>query len=94
MPTIREKIIAVCRKLGWLGLRKLRIFSRNLSGRKSHLMKRADFKYYLAEFGILLIDSEVAFIYQLFDDNRKDEINFMVLYDSLIVLKIYNLGHF
>ena len=51
------------------------------------MIKRADFKYYLTDFGIVLNDSEVAFIYQAFDLNRKDEINFMKLYDSLNVAK-------
>jgi Ca2+-binding EF-hand superfamily protein len=86
MPTIQEKILSVCRKNGWIGLRKLRTFFRNLKGRKSDKIKRVDLKYYLIEFGIFLSDTEISYIYQVFDENRKDEINYMTLFDNLIVL--------
>lgn len=85
MPIIKEKILSVCKKNGWIGLRKLRTFFRNLKGRKSDKIKRVDLKYYLIQFGIFLSDSEISYIYQVFDENKKDEINYMTLFDNLIV---------
>ena len=86
MPSVKEKILLICRKSGWIGMRKLRIFLRNLTKRKSDKINKTNFKYFLADFGILLNDSEISYIYQIFDENRKDEINFMTFFDNLIVL--------
>jgi len=84
MPMIREKILSVCRKNGWTGMRKLRIFLRNLSKRKLNKINKANLKYFLSDFGIILTDNDLAYIYQIHDLNRKDEVNFMDFFDSLL----------
>jgi len=82
IPAIKEKILTVCRKNGWTGMRKLRIFLRNLTKKKSDKISRGNLKYFLAEFGIVLSDEKIANIYKLFDVDCKDEINFMDFFDS------------
>jgi len=65
-------------------MRKLRIFLRNLSKRKLNKINKANLKYFLADFGIILTDIDLAYIYQIHDLNRKDEVDFMDFFDSLI----------
>jgi len=84
MPSIKGKLIIACRKNGWIGMRKLRTFLRNLSKKKSDMINKVNFKYYLTEFGVVVSDAELASIFKIFDIKCKDEINFMHFLDSLI----------
>lgn len=84
IPLIKEKVLSVCKKKGWVGVRKLRIAFRNLKSRKSDIINRAEFKYFLNDFGISLLDSEISFIFLQFDQNRRDQINFMQVFDSFV----------
>lgn len=70
-------------KKGWLGLRKLKVFLRNLNKRKSNFINKADFKYFFTNFGIFLTNKEVDVIYEVFDNERKNEINFIEFLNNI-----------
>jgi hypothetical protein len=88
---IRAKIISACVKKGFVGLRKCRLFLKNLFKRKSEMIDKASMKYFLTNFGVFLIDKEVDFIYMVFDHQRKNEVNFNELLDSFQVYKFLNI---
>jgi hypothetical protein len=76
-PIIIQKVMEVCLKKGWMGLRKLKIFLRNLNKRKSNLIDKSNFKYFFINFGIIFSEKEVDFIYNKFDTKRNNHIDFM-----------------
>lgn len=70
---------------GWVGLRKLRKYLKGLNRKsdKNNFISRVDFKYYTANFGIVLSDAEIDFIFKKFDHKSKSEINFNEFLDTL-----------
>jgi len=76
-PIITQKVMEVCLKKGWMGLRKLKIFLRNLNKKKSNLIDKSNFKYFFINFGIVFTEKEVDFIYNKFDTKRNNHIDFM-----------------
>lgn len=76
-PIITQKVMDVCLKKGWMGLRKLKIFLRNVNKKKSNLIDKSNFKYFFINFGIVFTEKEVDFIYNKFDTKRNNHIDFM-----------------
>lgn len=82
---VKQNVLAACSRKGWIGLRKLRKFFKSLH-RKSHnnqFISKVDFKYFTANFGIILTDKEIDFIFKKFDHKNKSEINYNEFLDSL-----------
>jgi Ca2+-binding EF-hand superfamily protein len=75
-----------CIKKGWLGLRNLRVFLKNLTTRREDKIDKNNLKYFLINFGIALSDSEIAYIYEKHDDKRRCEISFNDFLDTLRVI--------
>ena len=75
-PEITRKVMETCFKKGSMGLRKLRIFLRNLHKRKSDFIDKSNFKYFFINFGITFTEKEVEFIYNKFDIKKNNHINF------------------
>lgn len=66
-------------------MRKLRKYLKGLNRKsdKNQFISRVDFKYYSANFGIILSDAEIDFIFKKFDHKNKSEINFNEFLDTL-----------
>lgn len=77
IPQIKEKVIGLCSKKGWIGLRKLKIYLRDITKGKKDQIDKADFKYFIAELGLLLNDHEINFIFDRFDTLKNNHINFI-----------------
>lgn len=78
---VRNKILLKCADNGWIGIRKLRIYFMNLKKRQSSLVDKADFKYFMVNFGILLNDSDVNYIFQAFDVRGRNQVCFNSVLD-------------
>jgi hypothetical protein len=74
---------------GWVGLRMLRKYLKGLNRKsdKNQFISRVDFKYYTANFGIILSDAEMNFIFKKFDHKNNSEINFIEFLDTLQINK-------
>lgn len=75
-------MLDTCERKGWIGLRSLKIYLRSLSQNKSDEITRSDFKYFVAKLGVMLTDEEIQFIFERFDKNRNNHINFIELFNS------------
>ena len=84
LPEISNKIFEVCVAKGWLGLRKLRVFLRNVTKKSSDVIDKNNFKFFFINFGIVFNEKQVEFIYSKFDVKRKNEINFNEFLDSFV----------
>ena len=83
-PEIKEKVIQSLRKKGWTGLRQIKIYLRNLYKRKCDCIDKTEFKYNIRQWGIdTLTDSDINMIYDKFDKNKNNKINFIEFFDSL-----------
>jgi len=82
---VKQTILSACMRKGWVGLRKLRKYLKGLNRKsnKNSFTSRVDFKYYTANFGIILSDPEIDFIFKKFDHKNKSEINFNEFLDTL-----------
>lgn len=69
----------------WINLRKLRKYLKNLNRKssKSEFIDSSYFKYFFVNFGIYLNDSEIKFIFEKFDKNRNNHINYNEFLDSM-----------
>ena len=74
---IKNKIISSCAKKGCFGLRMLKMYLLNLSGFKSLLIDRNNFKLHLAKQAIVLSDEEIDKIFRVFDIYKSDSVNFI-----------------
>ena len=87
IPEIKEetinKILKGCTIRGWIGLRALKCYLRNLSGHKSDIINKNDFKYHLAKQAILINDNDVDTIFAVFDKSKSDFINYISFLDSI-----------
>lgn len=82
--SIRSKFLNVIYKKGWLATRKYKQYLLNLSKRKSTIIEKSDFKYYSTNFGIYFSDSEIDFIYNLFDFSKNNKICYEKFINGLI----------
>ena len=78
-----NKILKGCSIRGWIGLRALKCYLRNLSAHKSEIINKNDFKYYLAKQAILLNDNDVDTIFAVHDKSKSDYINYISFLNSI-----------
>ena len=78
-----NKILKGCSIRGWIGLRSLKCYLRNLSAHKSEIINKNDFKYYLAKQAILLNDDDVDTIFAVHDKSKSDYINYIQFLNSI-----------
>ena len=77
-----NKILKGCSIRGWIGLRALKCYLRNLSAHKSEIINKNDFKYHLAKQAILLNDN-VGTIFAVHDKSKSDYINYISFLNSI-----------
>lgn len=83
-PEVKKKVIEGIRKKGWTGLRQIKIYLRNLFKRKSDIIDKTEFKFNVRKWGLdNLSDIDVDVIYDKFDKNKNNKINFIEFFDSL-----------
>lgn len=73
-------------KRGWVGVRKLRIFLKNLTKGKNNGIEKVNFKYFFANYGIVFDDKEIDYIFNTFENQKKDEINFNEFLDNFTLI--------
>ena len=78
-----NKIFKGCAIRGWIGLRELKCYLRNISGHKSDIINKNDFKYFLAKKAILLNDDDVDSIFAVYDVSKNDYINYIQFLNSI-----------
>jgi len=78
-----EKIFKGCAIRGWVGLRQLKCYLRNISAHKSDIMNKNDFKYFLAQQAILLNDNDIDSIFAVYDTSKRDFINYLEFLNSI-----------
>ena len=78
-----DKILKGCSLRGWIGLRALKCYLRNLSAHKSEIIDKNSFKYYFAKQAILLNDNDVDTIYAVHDTSKSDYINYINFLNSI-----------
>ena len=78
-----NKILKGCSIRGWIGLRALKCYLRNLSAHKSEIIDKNSFKYHLAKQAILLNDNDVDTIYAVHDTSKSDFINYINFLNSI-----------
>ena len=78
-----EKILKGMKRVGWCGLRLLKVYLRGLSGHKTEIIDKNGLKYHLAQKGILLNDEDMNGIFAEFDINKSDSLNFIDFLNSL-----------
>jgi Ca2+-binding EF-hand superfamily protein len=78
-----DKILKGCSIRGWIGLRSLKCYLRNLSAHKSEIINKNDFKYHLAKQAILLNDNDVDTIFAVYDKSKSDYINYITFLNSI-----------
>jgi hypothetical protein len=78
-----NKILKGCSIRGWIGLRALKCYLRNLSAHKSEIINKNDFKYHLAKQAILLNDKDVDTIFAVHDKSKSDYINYISFLNSI-----------
>ncbi len=86
---IRSKFLDKFFSIGWIGIRKYKQYLFNLSKRRTTLIDRSDFKHFTVGFGIYLQDSEIDFIYNLFDHNKQNKICYNQFIDQMIKVRYY-----
>ena len=78
-----NKIFKGCAIRGWIGLRELKCYLRNISGHKSDIINKNDFKYFLAKKAILLNDDDIDSIFAVYDVSKNDYINYIQFLNSI-----------
>lgn len=71
-------MLGICRKKGWVGIRKLRKYFKSLNRKNnSHqLISKVDFKYFSANIGLFFDDKEIEYIFEKYDHTNKNQINY------------------
>lgn len=80
---IVDKILKGCAKKGWIGLRALKCYLRNLSPHKCDIIDKNTFIYYLDKQGIRLELGEINEICAIFDKNKNDHINYIEFLNAI-----------
>ena len=78
-----KKIFKGCALRGWIGLRELKCYLRNLSGHKCDYISKNDFKYFFAKQAILLNDDDVDSIFEVYDISKNNYINYITFLNSI-----------
>ena len=78
-----NKILKGCAIRGWVGLRELKCYLRNLSGHRSDIINKNDFKYFMAKQAILLNDEDVDTIFKVYDVSKSNYINYIQFLNSI-----------
>ena len=78
-----NKILKGCSIRGWISLRALKCYLRNLSSHKSVRINKNDCKYHLAKQAILLNDYDVDTIFAVHDKSKSDYINYIHFLNSI-----------
>ena len=78
-----QKIFKGCSLRGWVGVRELKCYLRNLSGHKSDIINRNDFKYFLAKQAILLNDNDIDSIFAVYDVSKNNYIHYIQFLNSI-----------
>ena len=78
-----KKIFKGCSLRGWIGLRELKCYLRNLSGHRSDFINKNDFKYFFAKQAILLNDNDVDSIFEVYDVSKNNYINYIAFLNSI-----------
>ena len=78
-----DKILRGCALRGWVGLRQLKCYLRNISAHKSDIMNKNDFKYFMAQQAILLNDEDINSIFAVYDVSKNDHINYIQFLNSI-----------
>ena len=78
-----QKIFKGCAIRGWVGLRQLKCYLRNISAHKSDVMNKNNFKYFLAMQAILLNDNDIDSIFAVYDTSKRDFINYLHFLNSI-----------
>ena len=81
-----NKILKGCAIKGWVGLRELKCYLRNLSGHRSDIINKNDFKYFMAKQAILLNDEDVDTIFKVYDVSKSNYINYIQFLNSIIFI--------
>jgi Ca2+-binding EF-hand superfamily protein len=77
--------LIACISKGWLGLRNLRIFLKNLTKKRDDVIDKNNLKFFLINFGIVLTDKEISYIFDKHDTDKRNSINFNTFLDTLRV---------
>ena len=77
------KIIEVCIKKGWLGLRNLKRFLSSFSINKSNFIDINNIQFYFINYGINLLKEDLYFIFDNFSD-KKTIVDYISLLNSCI----------
>ena len=64
-------------------MRELKCYLRNLSGHRSNIINKNDFKYFLAKQAILLNDNDVDTIFAVYDFSKSDYISYIDFLNSI-----------
>ena len=81
--SFNKRLLEFCIKKGWMGIRNFKNFLKDLSLKKDNFIHKDDLKFYFLNYGILLMDKEVEYIYFRFQ-NSKNEIDYNSVFNSLI----------
>ena len=80
---IIDKILKGCARKGWIGLRNLKCYLRDISPHRCDIIDKNAFKLYLDKRGIILDNDEIEEICAIFDINRNDHINYIEFLNSI-----------
>ena len=80
---IIDKILKGCAKKGWIGLRRLKCYLREISPHRCDIIDKNAFKLHLDKQGIILDNNEIEEICAIFDINRNDHINYIEFLNSI-----------
>lgn len=81
IPQIKDKVLRLCSKKGWIGLRKLKIYLRDITKGKKDQIDKADLKYNIAKLGLQLDDNEINYLFDKFDTLKNNHINFIQVFN-------------
>ena len=80
---IIDKILKGCARKGWIGLRNLKCYLRDISPHRCDIIDKNAFKLHLDKRGIILDNDEIEEICAIFDINRNDHINYIEFLNSI-----------
>ena len=82
-PQIQARLLDNCSKKGWIGLRDLKIYLRSVAKNANCMIDRPNFKFYVNKYGIDFTDEELDFIFNKFDSNRNNHVNYLEVLNHL-----------
>lgn len=85
MPEIKRKVIDCLTVKGWTGLRQIKMYFRTMFQGKMDLITHTEFKYNMFNFGVNNLSiGDLHVIFEKFDYEKKNLINFMEFFHSLV----------